>query len=54
MIALEVWIALLIVLVMLGSALAVLLLRSHIAAVVAASVVSLTVTMIFVLLRALM
>ncbi|EGV50836.1 NADH-quinone oxidoreductase subunit B [Candidatus Endoriftia persephone str. Guaymas] len=52
MIALEVWIALLIVLVMLGSALAVLLLRSHIAAVVAASVVSLTVTMIFVLLRA--
>jgi len=50
--ALEAWIALLIVLVLLGAALAVLLLRNAIAAVVAASVVSLALSLLFALLRA--
>jgi uncharacterized MnhB-related membrane protein len=46
------WVALIIVVVMLASACAVLLLKNHIAAVAAASVVSLAVSIIFVLLKA--
>ncbi len=47
-----VWIALLVVVLMLAAALAVLLLRNPIGAVAAASVVSLAVSLLFVLLRA--
>jgi uncharacterized MnhB-related membrane protein len=47
-----IWLAILIVLVMLASAVAVLLMKSHIAAVAAASIVSLGVSVIFVLLHA--
>lgn len=46
------WLVLLIVIVMLSSALAVLIMKSHVAAVAAASVVSLAVSVLFVLLRA--
>lgn len=49
---LNTWLALLLVLMMLASALAVLLLKSHVAAVAAASVVSLALALLFALLRA--
>lgn len=48
----ETWAALLLVILMLGAALAVLLLKNHVAAVVASAVVSLSLSVLFVLLRA--
>lgn len=47
-----IWIAGLLVLLMLGSAVAVLLVRSHVAALAAASVVSLALSILFVILQA--
>ena len=47
-----IWIALVLVIVMLGAALAVLVVRNHIAAVASASVVSLALAVLFVVLRA--
>ena len=47
-----IWIVSIIVILMLGSALAVLLLKNHVAAVAAASVVSLGLAVLFVILRA--
>jgi len=52
MTAFETWLAALLVLVMLSSAVAVLLLKNHVAAVAAASVVSLGLSAVFVLLKA--
>jgi uncharacterized MnhB-related membrane protein len=52
MAAWESWLALLVVLVMLSAALGVLLLKNHIAAIAAAAVVSLALSVLFVLLRA--
>ena len=49
---LETWIALLLALMMLSAALMVLLVRNHVAAVAAASVVSLGLALLFVLLKA--
>lgn len=49
---LETWIALLLTLMMLTAALMVLLVRNHVAAVAAASVVSLGLALLFVLLKA--
>ncbi len=46
------WLALLLILIILCSALAVLLLKNHVAAVAAASVVSLALAVLFALLRA--
>lgn len=46
------WLALIVVIVMLSSAVAVLLMKSHVAAVAAASVVSLAVSVLFVMLHA--
>lgn len=46
------WLALIIVIVMLVAAVSVLILKNHVAAVAAASVVSLAVSVLFVLLRA--
>jgi energy-converting hydrogenase B subunit D len=46
------WLALIIVIVMLSAAVAVLLMKSHVAAVAAASVVSLGVSVLFVMLHA--
>ena len=48
----ETWIALLLALMMLGAAIMVLLVRNHIAAVAAASVVSLGLALLFALMRA--
>ena len=52
MVVLETWLALLIVLVMLASAVAVLIVKNHIAAVAFASVVSLGLSVIFVFMKA--
>jgi energy-converting hydrogenase B subunit D len=49
---LEIWIALLLAIVMLGSATLTLLVKNHLAAVAAASVVSLGLALLFVLMRA--
>jgi energy-converting hydrogenase B subunit D len=46
------WLALIIVIVMLVAAVSVLILKNHVAAVAAASIVSLAVSVLFVLLRA--
>jgi len=50
--SIEIWIALLLSLMMLGSAVMVLLVRNHVAAVAAASVVSLGLALLFVLMKA--
>ncbi len=52
MVPMETWFALLMVLVMLASAMAMLIVQNHIAAVAATSVVSLGLSVIFVMLRA--